>query len=315
MAVDNFLSLLSSDLLIAIIRIAAPIIFGAVGEVVLQRSGIFNLGMEAMYIIGAFFGVLGAVVSGNTWVGLLTAMLAGMITGLIYGFLVITLRADQSVTGVAFIILGYGLTSFLVRVVWGIRDVPPHVERIAAWRIPLLGNIPVVGDVFFNYNPLVYLAYLSVIATTFFLFRTTWGLRLRSVGENPQAATTIGINVFRTRYAAAIFAGCMASIGGAMLSLTELNMFVIRMSGGRGFFAMAAVIFGGWHPVGAMLACLLFGLGTALQMRLQVFSVPISSDLLIVFPYILTLLFVVFSKTSAKPRALGQSYQKESSID
>lgn len=315
MIVNNILSLLSVDLLAATIRIAAPIVFGAIGEVVLQRSGIFNLGMESMYIIGAFFGVLGAYVFGNTWVGLLTAMVAGSLVGLLYGFIVITLRADQSVTGIAFIVLGYGLTSFLVRVIWGIRDIPPYVERIATWRVPVLGNIPVIGDVFFNYNPLVYLAYLSVIAATFFLFRTTWGLRLRSVGEHPKAATTIGIDVIRTRYAAAIFAGCMAAIGGAMLSLTELNMFVDRMSGGRGFFAMAAVIFGGWHPVGAMLACLLFGVGTALQMRLQVFSVPISSDLLIVFPYILTLLFVIFSKSSARPQSLGQPFQKESSID
>lgn len=313
---DNpFLSLFSADLLAASIRMAAPIIFGAVGEVVLQRSGIFNLGMESMYIFGAFFGVLGAFVSGNVWVGLLTAMAAGILLGLLYGFIVITLRADQSVTGIAFIILGFGVTSFLLRMIWGIRDVPPYVSSIPAWKIPVLGNIPVIGSIFFNHNPLVYLAYLSVIVVTFFLFKTTWGLRLRSVGEIPKAAATMGINVIRARYAAAMFAGCMAATGGAMLSLTELNMFIERMSGGRGFFALAAVIFGGWHPVGAMLACLLFGVGTALQMRLQIFKLPISSDLLIVFPYILTLLFVIFSKTSAKPQSLGQPYQQESSLD
>jgi len=311
---SSILSMFTDDFFAAMIRMAAPIIFAATGEVILQRSGIINLGMESMFMMGAFFGVVGADILKNSWGGLLTAMLAGALTGLLYGFIVITLRGNQSVTGTAFNILGFGLTSFFSRVFWGIRDNPLQVPKIKVLPIPGLSDIPWVGTIFFNQNILVYVAYLMVPLATFFLFRTIWGLKLRSIGEHPRAADTLGINIFRWRYGAAVMAGTLAAIGGAMLSLAEIGMFSDRMSGGRGYFALAAVIFGGWKPVGAMFACLLFGAGTALQMRLQVFGVPISSDLLIIIPFVLTLIVVIASKSTAKPKALAKAYEKEPTI-
>jgi general nucleoside transport system permease protein len=313
---ENILSLFTQEFFYATVRMASPVILAAMGEVFLQRSGIINLGMESMVIYGAFFGFAGSAFSGSGWIGLLTAMLAGSITGLMYGFIVITLRANQSVTGTAFNIVGIGLTSFLARVIWGVEDIPTTVNGIPDLPVPILSKIPFIGSVLFNHNPLVYLAYILVGVSVFILFRTSWGLKIRAVGENPKAAATIGISVYGWRYGCAILAGCLASMGGAILSLSQLNMFIDGMSGGRGYFALATVILGRWHPVGTMIGGLLFGAGNALQMRLQVFGVGIPSDLLLIFPFLLAFFVVVIfhGKSSAKPAALAKPYEKEATI-
>jgi general nucleoside transport system permease protein len=313
---ESILSLFSTDFLYATVRMAIPIILAATGEVFLQRSGIFNIGIEAMMIFGAFFGVLGAALTGNSWLGVLFAILAGCLTGLAFGYIVITLQGDQTVTGTAFSIIGLGLTSFLVRVIWGIRKLPVMVNSIDHWPVPLLSKIPYVGRILFDQSPLAYIAYVLLILATIVMFRTTWGLKVRAVGENPKSAASIGINVMRVRFICAIFAGGVAGIGGAILSLSELNMFVDNMSGGRGYLAMASVILGRWNPLGAAIGGLIFGAGNALQMRLQAIGVPIPNNLLLILPYVLALLIMIFMHSkSAAPAALGVPYEKESTIE
>jgi general nucleoside transport system permease protein len=308
--------LLTADFLYSSISMAAPVILAAIGEVFLQRSGIFNIGIEGIMIFGSFFGVVGAEVSGNAWIGLLTAIVSGCLAGSLFAFFVVTLRADQTVTGTAFSIIGVGLTSFLVRVIWGIRDYPVQVASIGKWPIPLLSKIPVIGYIFFNQSPFVYLAYLLIALATFILYRTSWGLKVRAVGENPESAASLGINVMGWRYACAILEGGLAAIGGAALSLNQLNMFVDNMTSGRGYFAMAAVILGRWNPIGAAIGGLVFGMGNAIQIRWQAIGVPVPSNLLLILPYILAFLIVVFFHGRAsQPAALGTSYEKEATIE
>jgi len=313
---ENLLSLFSQEFFYATMRMASPIILIATGEVILQRSGIINLGMESMVIIGAFLGVLGSSFFGSGWMGVLTAMAGGCLVGFLFGFFVISLRTNQSVTGIAFNVIGMGLTSVLNRVLWGIRMVPVQVDGIARFPIPLLSKIPFIGPVLFDHTPIVYLAYILVFVAVFVLYKTSLGLKIRSIGEDPWAAASIGINVIRWRYSCIILAGCLAAMGGTILSLSQMNMFVEGMSGGRGYFALATVILGQWHPIGAALGGLLFGAGQALQMRLQVFGVPIASDLLLVFPFLLALIAVIIfhGEASAKPAALGKPYEKERTL-
>ena len=182
---DNILSLFTQDFFYATMRMASPIILIAIGEVVLQRSGIINLGMESMVIMGAFFGVLGSQITGHGWGGVGIAMLVGCLVGFLYGFFVISLRTNQSVTGIAFNVVGMGLTSFLYRVIWGIRMLPVQVDGIPKWPIPILSEIPYIGQIFFNHTPLVYLAYILVGVATFVLYKTNIGLRIRAIGEGP----------------------------------------------------------------------------------------------------------------------------------
>jgi simple sugar transport system permease protein len=310
---EILLKLFNLDALNATVRIAIPIILAATGEVYLQRSGIFNIGIEGAIIFGSFFGVLGASLTGNSWLGVIIATLVGCMVGFVFGFIVIPLQGDQTVTGTAFSMIGLGMTSFLSRIFWGIRKLPVQVDQIKPFPVPLLSKIPYLGEIFFNQSPLVYLCYLLLILATFVMFKTTWGLKVRAVGENPKSAASIGINIYRTRYLCAIFAGGCAGIAGAMLSLSDLNMFVDQMSGGRGYLAMAAVILGRWHPLGAAIGGLVFGAGNALQMRMQAIGLPIPYNLLLIIPYILAFLVVViFHSQSAAPAALGSSYEKES---
>lgn len=313
---EGIFSFITLEFLNAIIRMASPIILAAIGEVVLERAGIINLGIEGMVVFGSFFGVLGSATFGNGWFGLLTSMVIGCLLGLFFGWIVITLRANQAVTGTAINILGLGLTAFLARSIWGIRPLPLQVDGIDAWPIPFLSKIPVIGQVLFNQSPIVYITYAVIFLASWILYKTHWGLIIRAVGENPKAVETIGINVNKWRYFCAIIAGMLAAMGGALLSLSQLNMFVENMSGGRGYFAIATVILGQWNPYLTALGGLIFGAGNALQMRLQAFDLGISSDLLLVLPFMMALLvvLVIRSETSAKPAALGQPYQKETTI-
>ncbi|MDD5367858.1 MAG: ABC transporter permease [Anaerolineaceae bacterium] len=306
--------LLTEEFLYATIRIATPIILAALGEVFLERSGVINLGMEGMMLMGALFGVVGASMSGNTWIGLLTAIVIGVVVALIFGLSVITLRANQIVAGAAINITALGLTTFLNRVIFGIRPLPVQINVLTPWPVPILSKIPVIGHVLFEQDPLVYLAYFVIIISTFILFRTTWGLKIRSVGEHPRAADTVGISVNKWRYICLMFNGVMCGIAGASLSLVQLNTFTDNMTTGRGFIAMAAVIFGRWNPIGAALASLVFGGASALQLRLQAFQIGISNQFLLMIPYLLTLVgVIIFRGHTATPKALAKPYAKEES--
>lgn len=309
---EAFLSIFSADFFYAAVRMAAPIILAAVGEVILERAGIFNLGIEGCMLLGAFTGVLGAYWTNSALGGLLIAICFGVLIGLLFGWATISLRANQAVTGTGLNILFLGLTSLLGRMIWGVQEVPTTVDSFTALPIPLLSKIPVLGHILFDHTPLVYLAYLMVPAAAFFLYQTTWGLKIWAIGEYPKAADTMGIHVLRWKYAAAVFACVCACVSGVILSLCFTNLFTDNISAGRGYMSVACVILGQWNPFGALAGGLIFGAGNALQMRLQAYGVPIPTDLLLVIPMTLALIMVLLirGKASARPAALAKPYEK-----
>jgi simple sugar transport system permease protein len=249
----------------------------------------------------------------------LVSAISGMVGAIVFGFLVsmihavvsIRFRADQVVSGVAINILALGLTGFLLQLIFKTSGNSPSVPNLAAAPIPGLASIPVLGDIFFNQPPIVYIALLAVPVSAFVLFRTPLGLRIRAVGEHPKAADTVGINIFQLRYLGVGLSGVLAGLGGAYLSIGQLNIFTENMTNGRGFIALAAVIFGKWNPWGALGACLLFGLADAIQISLQNAGVDIPSDFLLMLPYILTLVALAgFIGRSRPPAASGVPYEK-----
>ncbi len=295
----------------AAVRLSTPLVFTAIGGIFSERSGVVNIGLEGMMLTGAFAGVVGAFFTGNVWLGVLIAMAAGALMGLIHAFLSVTIRGDQIVSGVAINILALGLTTYSMRLIWGLQD-KPRVAGFAVWRIPVLGDIPFLGEVLFQHIPLVYLAMLLVPLAHFVLFRTSWGLSLRSVGEHPRAADTLGIGVLRTRYLCVLISGALAGLGGAFLSLGQLQTFLENMSAGRGFIALAALIFGKWMPARTMAACLLFGGAQAAIVRIPALNYSVSPQLLSMFPYLVTLLaFVGLVGKTTPPAAIGKPYVKE----
>lgn len=308
----NILSLFNEDFFYATIRMAAPIVLAAVGEVLLERSGIFNLGIEGGILFGAFLAVLGSYLFQNAWMGLALAVLGGAALGLLFGWATISLRANQAVTGTGINILFLGLTSLLARMIWGVRDVPLTVPQISDLSIPGLSALPFVGHMFFDHSPLVYFSYLMIPAAAFFLYKTTWGLKVRAIGEYPKAADTMGIHVIAWKYGMSVVANICAAIAGVILSICFMNCFVDNIFSGRGYMAVACVILGQYSPFGALAGGLIFGAGNALQMRLQAIGSAIPTDLLLVIPMTLALIMVLLvrGKASARPAGLARPYKK-----
>jgi simple sugar transport system permease protein len=263
-------------------------------------------------LIGALFGFLGAFYLKNLWLGVLIGMGAAALFSLIAGILSITLKVDQVITGITLNILALGLTGFVYRFILGKSMIPPSVQQLAVLKVPLLSEIPVFGQILFQQNIIVYLTFFVFVpVSTFILFKTTFGLNLRAVGEYPLAADTVGINVSGIRYVCVIIGGLSAGLGGAFMTLAQLNMFTENMTAGRGFIALAAVIFGKWHPVGAMIATLLFGTADALQLRLQGLGVQVPYQFLLMLPYLLTIIALVgVVKRTNAPSALAVPYEK-----
>jgi general nucleoside transport system permease protein len=251
------------------VGLAVPILFAATGELASQRSGVINIGLEGMMLGGAFFGFWAAYETQNLLVGTVAGLLAGAALGAIMAALSVSLGADQIVVGIGINILAGGVTAFGYEQVFANAVNAPTVEPMASLAIPGLIHIPVVGEALFDQPPLAYLAYAMIVALWFTLYRTNLGLALRGAGEYPDAVETSGISVQRVRWVAVVFAGAMAGLGGVMLSLGDLGSFNEGMSSGRGFIAIAAVIFGRWRPLGVVGACLVFGAADALQLRLQ----------------------------------------------
>jgi ABC-type uncharacterized transport system permease subunit len=294
----------------ATVRFATPLIFAAIGEVFSERGGILNIGLEGMMLAGAFGGVLGAHLSGSPWIGLLAAMLCGGLVGLIHAFVCVTIGGDQVVSGVAINIAVLGLTTFFSRMFFEVGT-RTTVNGFDVWAIPYLSEIPFVGEVFFQHVPLVYMAYVLVPIAAFVLYRTTWGLRIRAVGEQPLAADTVGVDVRVWRYGLAILCGALAAVGGAFLSLGQLNIFIESMTAGRGFIALAAVIFGRWDPWRVAAASVFFGGADASTLRLQALDVKVPYELVLMIPYLLTFLaFVGLAGRTRPPAALGLPYHK-----
>jgi general nucleoside transport system permease protein len=300
-----------SALVAATLRYATPLIFGALGGIVCERSGIVNVGLEGMMLTGAFFGIYGADLFDSWFLGLLVGMVAGGVLAFVHAFFSIQLRADQVVSGIALNFIAVGMTGYIFLNHYGDQGTPDNIPRIPDVTLPGIKNIGFVGDAIGKANLLTWVALIGVVLLSVFLFRTAQGLRLRSVGEHPRAAETVGISVMRTRYLAVIASGLLAAMGGAYLSIGFVGSFNQNMTAGRGFIALAAVIFGNWRPGGALAAALLFGFSSALAQRLPAFSSS-GAVLFQALPYVLTLIAVAgIIGRSRPPAAAGQPYVKE----
>jgi ABC-type uncharacterized transport system permease subunit len=309
-------SVFSVGLLAATLRFATPLAFAAIGGIFSERSGVVNIGLEGMMLAGAFFGIVVTAETGQWELGILGAMAAGGVLALIHAFFCIHLQGDQIISGFAINVLALGLTGYLFRSIYSTRGTPELEERIPNVRLPLIEDIPFFGDVFGNLNLMIWVMFAVVILAFVVLFKTPLGLRIRSVGEHPKAADTVGISVYKVRYAAVILSGVLAGLGGAYLSFGTGNAFNENMTAGRGFIALAAVIFGNWRPFGAFGACLLFGFSSALALRLQGSSLLpsdlASANLLQTLPYVLTLVALVgVIGRSRGPAAAGRPYVKQ----
>jgi general nucleoside transport system permease protein len=294
-----------SALLSATLVWATPLTFTAIGGLFCERSGVVNIGLEGMMLGGAFFAALGADKFGNWWMGLVVAMVAGAGFALIHAVMAIHLRADQVVSGTAINFLALGVTGYFFIDIYGENGTPGDLPRIPDV------NIGFLGSVFGHLNLMIWISFVLLIVGHVTLFRTPLGLRIRSVGEHPRAADTVGISVYATRYAAVILSGVLAALGGAYLSIGYLGSFSENMTAGRGFIALAAVIFGNWRPFGAFAAALLFGGSTALSFRLQQ-PWPAPSVLFQALPYVLTLIAVAGVIGRATPPAsAGRPYVKQ----
>ena len=304
-----------SALTAATLRFATPLIFAAIGGMFSERSGVVNIGLEGMMLTGCFFGIWGADKTGSWEGGLLIAMAAGGAMALLHAFFAISLRADQIVGGTAINFLAVGITGFLFIDIYGSTGTPSDIPAIPDVHLNFLHDIPVIGNylqgAFGQMNLMIWLALALVVLSSLFMFRTPLGLRLRSVGEHPRAADTVGISVYRTRYLAVTFSGMLAALGGAYLSIGFVHSFNQNMSAGRGFIALAALIFGKWNPYGALGAACLFGFSSALAERLPVYSGS-AATLFQALPYVLTLIAVAgVIGRSIPPAAVGRPYIKQ----
>ncbi len=313
----NFLSdighvLLTADLWRATLEAAALLLLPALGGVISERSGVVNIAMEGIMLTGAFFAVVADLAWHNPWLAALVGILAGGMMALIHAVVSIRFRADQIVSGIAINIFAAGLTLFLVQRIFGLQDVG-HVgqsELLPYINVPVLDQIPFLGRVLFQQNVVVYAAIVLLVVVQLMLFRTRLGLRIRSVGEHPQAADTAGINVYAIRYGAVITSGLVSGLAGAFLAIGISNTFVPNMTDGRGYIALAAVIFGKWTPIGAFVACLIFGFGQAIYDANSV--IHVSQYLLSMLPYLLTLVVLAgVVGRSIPPAADGVPYAPE----
>ncbi len=282
------------------VGLGTPLLLAALGEIFAERSGILNLGIEGTMLAGAFLGFWAAFISGNLWFGIIAGMVVGGLIGLLMGILSVSLRANQIVSGMAITLLGIGLSIFLNKALFGMSV--PSVESFKSIEIPLLSQIPVLG-MFFNQNILVYIGLILVPICSIVLFRTTLGLRIRAVGENPEAADSLGISVYQVRYLCIIIGGIMAGLAGAYLSLGYLSMFTEGMSAGRGWIAVVIVIFCRWTPRYAFLGALLFGFVDAFQIRLQLQWIEVPAQLFFVLPYLVAIVVLVLTYGRQRPPA------------
>jgi len=308
---DSLDAVVNAGLFAATLRFATPLAFAAMGGIFSERSGVVNIALEGMMLSGAFFGIWAAAWSGSWVVGILMAMVFGGLLALIHAFFSIHLRADQIVSGTAINFLALGLTGYLFRYIYGTEGTPSDVSRVPDVSVPGLDKIPFIGDVIGTMNLMIWLMLFLLVATWVVLFKTPIGLRIRSVGEHPRAADTVGISVYGIRYVCVVLSGMLAALGGAYLSIGFVGSFNENMTVGRGYIALAAVIFGKWRPFPAFAACLLFGFSSGLAQRLQT-EADISANLLQTLPYVLTIIALVgVVGRSRGPAAAGRPYVKQ----
>lgn len=290
------------------IRLATPYLYAAIGETFAQRSGVYNLGVEGIMLVGAYAAFYVASRSGNLWLGLLAAAAVGAAMGLLMAFISVTLRAEQGISGIGLHLFGLGLSTLLFKTTLG------GVESITGFqpvRIPFLADIPLLGDALFNHNLLVYIAFLLVPVANWVINDTTLGLKIRAVGQNPAAADSLGVSVGKIRYLTVTMGGVFAGIAGASLSIALINLFQENMTNGQGFIAVALVYFGGWRPWGVLGGAMLFSLVNALQLWIQVAGIEIESDIAVMLPYLMTIAALAIAvRRAQQPAALSKPFER-----
>lgn len=290
------------------IRLATPYLYASLGETFSQRSGVLNLGVEGQMLLGAFAAFYVALETGSLWGGILAAILIGAVLGLAMAFVTINLHAAQGISGIGFYLFGLGMSNLLFQKMIGTVETVQGFPKI---YIPFLSDIPGIGEIFFSQNILVYIAFFLVPVAWFVLNKTTLGLKIRAVGENPVAADSLGVSVIRVRYFTVILGGIMSALGGASLSIALLNVFQQNMTSGLGFIAVALVYFGGWRPWGVLGGALLFSMVNSLQLWIQVLGIPIPSEIALMMPYILTILVLAVSISKVRgPSALSKPFER-----
>ena len=296
----------------ATIRLATPLILATLGETFAERSGVLNLGIEGTMMFGALAAFLTTYFTHSLWLGVLAAIVSGVLFGLLMAFLAVTLGLSQHVSGLGITILATGLAYYIYRGVIGSPTVPPHVDSFNSLPIPLLSKIPILGPIFFDHYILTYIAFLLVPIAGYVISKTTFGLSLRSVGENPEVADSVGINVHKIRYSALIIAGALMGLSGAFFTLAEFNLFLFDIVGGRGWVCIALVIFANWIPVRVLWGALLFGGVDAIGLRLQGTTIGIPFQVYLILPYLLTIIMLVLiARNASYPNALLKPYRRE----
>jgi simple sugar transport system permease protein len=299
--------------LAAIIRIATPLAFATLGEMFSERAGVLNLGIEGIMLFAAMAGFTGAYFSGSLWVGVLAAVAVGALMGALHALFTVVLGLSQHVCGIGVTLFSSGLAYFLYRLVFGQQSVPPSIKGFQPVPIPILSDIPVLGPAIFNQFTLVYMAILAIPLATFILYRTPWGLSVRMVGENPRAADSAGVSVMATRFQAVVLGGALMGLAGAFLVMAQFNAFTFGVVSGRGWVAIALVVFGRWDPWRSAGAALLFAFVDALQLRLQAAGLGhIPYEAFLMLPFVLTIVAMAFmSRNAVAPSALLKPFRRE----
>jgi general nucleoside transport system permease protein len=293
-------SVFTVAVLAAAVRAGTPVLFATLGEIFAERAGILNLGVEGMMLVGALAGFVTTVQTGDPWIGVLAAAAASGLLSLIHAVLSVTLRANQVASGLALTIFGTGLSAFLGRKFIGIP-----APGFQATPLPVLSRLPVLGPALFHQDPLVYLSYVVVPLAWYVLYRTRWGLEIRAVGETPEAADAAGVDVARARYACVVIGGVLAGVGGTFLSTAYTGMWIENMTAGRGWIAVALVIFATWDPLRAVVGAYLFGGVNALQLHLQATGTRLPIYLMLMAPYVFTIVVLVFATQETARKRLG----------
>jgi ABC-type uncharacterized transport system permease subunit len=290
------------------IRLATPYLYATIGETFGQRSGLLNLGVDGIMLMGAYAAFFTAFTTGNLALGLLAAIVAGGIMGLAMAFFSVTLKAEQGISGIGVYLFGLGMSNLLFRKTLGTVET---VSGFSPVHLPFLSDLPVLGPILFSHNVLVYGAFALVPITWFVLNKTTLGLKIRAVGENPEAADALGVSVERVRYLAETVGGMLAGIAGASLSIALLNVFQQNLTNGMGFIAVALVYFGGWRMGGALAGSILFSIVNALQLWMQVLGIPVPPDFALMMPYVLTIVVLAFTAGRVRaPAALSKPFER-----
>lgn len=309
---EAFEILFTASLWAAAVRIASPLIFGTLGELICERAGVLNLGIEGIMTAGAFSGWLTVYLGGGLWQGVAVAAIVGASIGLLHGAMVVPLGLSQHVTGIGVTLLATALSYYFYRIAFPEVTSPPKIEAFAPFPVPGLAELPIVGPALFQQTPLTYLAFVMVILVSWFLYRTPAGLAVRTVGENPAAAEAQGINVVTVRMLAVMAGSALMGVGGSFITLSAFNSFFFEMTNGRGWICIALVVFAAWQPGKALLGAVLFGLFDAYQLRLQQLAGAfVPYQVFLMLPFILSIIaLIVMSRRVAYPRALMVPYRK-----